>query len=217
MYRFFLLLVAVAIVALAGWWHGQQTARWGESDELNQAAKRIDRIKTAIGDWDSRSREIDARQVKVAEIINYASRTYTNRKTGQQVDMLLLCGRPGPISVHTPDACYQGAGYVMGQLVPQSINGIPGFTRPPEFWSARFTKEPGPQMLGILWAWSDGGRWQAPDHPRFVFYRSKYLYKLYVIRAESSPDDPLVDETTRAFLQELLPELKSALAEPAIQ
>jgi hypothetical protein len=216
MYRFSLLIIAVAAVALAGWWHGHQTARWGESDELNQAAQRIDRIKSKIGDWEGRSGEIDTKQLKIAEIVNYASRTYINRRTGQQLAILLICGRPGPISVHTPDVCYQGAGYVMGRLVPYALRDAPGLARQPEFWAARFTKEPGPQLLNILWTWSNGGIWQAPEHPRFVFYRSKYLYKLYVIHAVSSTDDPVVDETTHAFLREFLPELNAALSESAV-
>ena len=24
---------------------------------------------------------------------------------------LILCGRPGPVSIHTPDVCYRGLGY----------------------------------------------------------------------------------------------------------
>jgi hypothetical protein len=212
MYRLLLLGFATVAIVFAGWMHGQQTGRWGESDELSQAVERIAHIKMELGEWNGQSSEIDARQLKIGEIAGYASRTYTNRKNGDQVGVLLICGRPGPVSVHTPDVCYQGAGYTMGQQVPQALSGIPG--QQPEFWSAQFTKEPGPQVLHILWSWSNGGRWQAPDHPRFTFYRSKYLYKLYIIRSNPPHDDVLVDEATNAFLREFLSELKAALADP---
>ena len=38
-------------------------------------------------------------------------RRYRNPRTGESVSVLLVCGRGGPISVHTPDVCYAGAGY----------------------------------------------------------------------------------------------------------
>ena len=41
----------------------------------------------------------------------YLLRTYTHRISGETFQVLLVCGKPGPTSLHPPDVCYQGAGY----------------------------------------------------------------------------------------------------------
>ena len=49
--------------------------------------------------------------LEIGQIDGYLSRTYTNQGTGATVSLLIVGGKPGPISVHTPDICFSGAGY----------------------------------------------------------------------------------------------------------
>jgi hypothetical protein len=209
MYRWLMVVMASAIVGAAGYVHGLRTDRWGESNELTQAVARIQSIPAQFGDWESQPNELDPRQLQIGEIAGYASRVFENRQTKERVSILLICGRPGPISVHTPDICYRGLGYSMGQRTLQTLNeGKP--VHPPEFWLARFNKESA-APLNIAWAWNNGSRWLAPEHPRLSFYQSKYLYKLYVIRSVKSGEDTLLDETTREFMAQYLNVLKETL------
>jgi hypothetical protein len=212
--RFILVLLAAALIVAAGFFHGQFTHRWGDSQALVIAAKRVHEINERVGDWVGRPLTIDEKQLKIAEIVDYISRQYTHRITGEQVGLLLICGRPGAIAVHTPDICYQGIGYVMGQRSSYVARGI-GSGVPSEFWVAPFVKEPDPVPLHILWGWSDGGRWLSPDHPRLVFYRSPALYKLYLTRQTKELKGPLVDDAMYAFLKDFLPEVQRVFGGPA--
>lgn len=203
-------LAAILLVA-AGFLHGRLTGRWGHSEELAEAVGRLGAVPKQVGDWKGFDQVIDDKQLRVGEIAGYVSRQFVHRAKGEQVRILLICGRPGPVSVHTPDICYQGAGYVMGPKTVLPVD-LGTSTRSPEFWGARFSKDTEPEPLHIIWAWSTGGRWQAPDHPRLAFYREHALYKLYVIRQAKTLEGPLVDDVTRGFLKDFLPELQRALA-----
>jgi hypothetical protein len=216
MQRIVLVALAGALIAGAGILHGQLSDRWGNPEELFAIARKVHDVKAQLGDWSSREFKLDANQLKVGEIVDHIFREYVHRSTGERVSILLICGRPGAISVHTPDVCYQGAGYVMGQRVPYLVRPGPA-ERPAEFWAAPFTKHPDPEPLHILWSWSAGNVWMAPDHPRLVFYRDRALFKLYVIRRAQELEGPVVDEATKSFLRDLLPELKRALGASAGQ
>lgn len=210
MYRIILTILAAGIILGAGYYQGKLVNRWGESQEMTKGMSRITKLPETIGDWSSQSMELNAKQLQIAEVNSYISRVYMNKKNGEKVSVLLIGGRPGPIAVHSPDVCYQGAGYKMGTRLLQAIPGVHE-GRPPEFWVAKFTKEPVPAPLHIMWAWSAGGLFIAPDSPRLVFYREPFLYKLYIIREAKSLDSPLVDETMQQFLKEFYPALEKTL------
>ena len=53
--------------------------------------------------------------------------------------VLLVCGRPGPVSVHTPDVCYAGVGYAMEN--PPVLYQPPSATPSGEFWMADFVQQ----------------------------------------------------------------------------
>jgi hypothetical protein len=84
---------------------------------------------------------------------------------------------------------------------------------PDEFLAATFRKgdDAAPDQLRIVWAWSAGGPWQAPEVARLVFARYPALYKLYLIRPLTSPDEPLDRDPCFDFLRALLPELQRSL------
>lgn len=209
MYRICLTVVAAGLILAAGFLHGRIIDRWGDSHEMTDAVARLQQLKPAFGDWTSQDLELNPKHQQVAEIIGYIHRQYVNRSTGNRVTVLLICGRPGPIAVHSPDICYQGAGYVMGPKSIQTVGSMaPG--RAPEFWTARFAKEPDPTSLNILWSWSDGGRWFAPDNPRLVFYRAKVLYKLYIVHETRQYSGPVVDDVIQLFTKDFFPALQLA-------
>jgi hypothetical protein len=151
-------------------------------------------------------------EIKLAEIAGYVTRKYTRSKGGQ-VHVLLLCGRPGPISAHTPEICFSGAGYaIIGKR--QKHRAIPSDSDPGgEFWTALFkSSNPRSPPMRAFWAWSDGGEWKAADNPRWGYARSDYLYKLYVIRSMPPLEEPIETDPCLDFLSVLLPELRKALS-----
>jgi hypothetical protein len=211
------LAIALALIIAAGLVHGQWTQRWTTSHAVETAVARLGRVPMNFGDWRGRSLEMDREQLAMAEIDGYVARRYVDRHGAAAVTILLVCGRPGPISVHTPDICYAGAGYEpTGPPAKQSLPNGPSGTRA-EFRHALFGKLNAavPSYLRILWSWSADGAWEAPDNPRLRFAPRQALYKLYVIREMDTAEGQLDGDPTLEFLQTLLPELgRSLFASP---
>jgi len=205
---------ALVLVILTGILHGVWTERWGGNDQLVPAAQRLETVPDNIGDWSKRQdQSLSAAQVERAELAGYLQRPYSNADLKQTVLMMLLCGRFGPISVHTPEVCYGGAGYVMvGNAIRYEVQYSPD--RPPaQFWTARFHK-PGAAdaaPLRIFWSWSVDGTWQAPEYPRIAFRRAPVLYKLYLVREMATLVEPLENDGSIAFMKVLLPVLDRSL------
>jgi hypothetical protein len=204
---------AILIVIGTGIIHGLQIDRWSRPSDLSAEAARLDRVALKIGDWEGRKSPIDAREFAGASVDGFLVRNYKNRRHGAGVSVVLVCGRPGPIAVHTPDICYPAAGFEqIGATVPFSVEPEHG-ARAAELWVANFRKQ-GPvlsQQLRIYWSWSATGSWKAATSPRLQFGSVSALYKLYVIREVPGPDEPLRDDPCAEFLGKLLPELSKTL------
>jgi hypothetical protein len=203
--------VVFSLILTSGAVPGLWTGRWVPSAVLEEGAARLSSIPPTAGDWDSQALEVDPRQLEVARASGHLHRRYVDRRSGRAVVVLLLCGPPGPISVHTPDVCFRGAGY-------EEVAAPARYTAPgdadAQFWVRRFQKQAAvPVPVRVLYGWSTWGAWEAPDHPRWTFASRPVLYKLYLIRELARKDEAL-DETDPALdlLRALLPQLRSALA-----
>jgi hypothetical protein len=207
-------IVAALVLVIAG---GLVRVRWAvrgsEPGAVAAAVARLDRIPEVLGDWRGRpARALQRRVLEEAEIAGYVSRLYEHRRSGAALSLLVVCGRPGPISVHTPDICYSGAGFEPVEPPAKQAIG-PG---PAEFQMAVFGKPAAavPTYLRIFWSWKASGsqQWRAPDNPRLAFAPADALYKLYVVRELASATEPIAADPGLEFLQALLPELERALA-----
>ena len=213
MTRFLPLLVAVSALVGGGVMHGLRTDRWGAKSDVKAAAARLDAVPEKVGEWEGRPMEIDARQLTIAEADGHLSRYYVNRRTGAEVAVVVLCGRPGPLSLHSPEVCYAGAGFNIDgdrQKIPLTGDGLP----PAELFNAKFAK-PGvvPDVLNVFWAWkASGGHWEANSDPRLAYVRSNILYKLYVIRRVVRPEEDLTHDPCLDFLRAFLPQLEKRVS-----
>lgn len=207
-------VLAFATILGVGVVHGIWSARWDLSDEPETSARRLDAVPMQIGDWEARALDLPTRQLVIGEIANYLHRVYTNKRTGTSISVLLLCGRGGPISVHTPDVCYRGLGYTFSKTLtrfPIEV-GDPA-ALPEEFNLSEMFKAHSPETTTarIFWGWNATGQWTAPSNPRFTLSRYPALFKMYVVRELIRSDEPLEDEPTVDFLKIFLPELKRTL------
>lgn len=187
----------------AGLWSG----RWGNSTALQQAIARLDRVPLTLGEqWDVQEEKLTPREVAVAEMDGYLARKYIHRPTGAAVTMLLICGRSGPLSVHTPEVCYAGAGF--GRTGQQSHEE----TRA-QFHAIDFLKHNAatPTRLRVFLAWGYKGEWSAPNSPRTTFAGKPYLYKLYVTRGLTAAGEPLDKDVAAELIRDLLPQLQETL------
>jgi hypothetical protein len=206
-------LVALTMIISSGLVHGVWTGRWATSRALEARVAELGRVPMAIGDWEGRPMALDRRTLEAAEISGYLLRDYENRRDGRKVKVLLVCGRPGPISVHTPEVCYAGSGYE--PVAPAVRRRVEAGTtpRPDEFWALELAK-PGsvlPGRLQVLYSWNVGGGWKASDRPRLDFGGSPALYKLYVVHQLAEADAGDRDQTAFDFARQLLLELRKPL------
>lgn len=214
MKRFVFLSIALIITCVFGTAEGVWTGRWVSSVELDQAGARVAEIPKVIGPWEGTDSEFDAREIAIARLVGQLRRTYVHRKTGESVTVMILCGKPGPISVHTPDVCFQGGGsFMTGAPVREKITNEDTDTID-QFWIAKFER---PSLAGsekslAFWGWSNSAKWEAADRPRVEYSRSAFLYKLYVIRPLSGRGPQGADEPTlNEFLSVFLPSARKTL------
>jgi hypothetical protein len=195
--------------------HGLCTARWGQSPELAEAVARLNRIPMTLGDWGGDPLELASREQQKAGIAGYVLRRYTNRLTGTSVMLSLACGRPGPISVHTPEVCYQGIGYKPAGSPTRSSIRVPSLPRPADFWMNDFRKEDAADsaQLRIYWSWNGQAGWGVPDNPRLAFAGAPVLYKLYVVRVTAADEDVAEKDPSVEFIHLLLPHINAVLFE----
>lgn len=210
MRRAVLLIAAVVVLVAAGVAYGLRTDRWGPSANLTAAADRVAGLPDKFGDWEGAPLELDPRQVEEAHVTGITARKYTHKYTRAETVVLVITGRPGPVSVHTPDVCYSTAGFVPG---PNEVRPLPGGGKA---WTAEFTKPgPPPESLRIYWTWSTGGEWLAPTAQRTAFARAPVLHKLYVIRPVAARAEPGEDADEVEFMTQLLADLRARVARPA--
>jgi hypothetical protein len=209
-------IVFAAVALGAGIAQGIYSERWIAASTVDDAVKLIDNIPATIGDWQGTQKPLDASDLARAGIKGHYYYNYVDSRTGAALEVFLVCGRPGPISVHTPDICYAGAGYQTdGDPQIQLVDLGQGISQ--QLWSAKFRKPNSlnaPQ-LEIFWTWSAGDGWSAPENPRFAFAKNHALYKLYVIRHVSPRDKESSKEIYKDFLKSLLPALNKALGPKA--
>lgn len=177
-------LASVALIAALGVAHGVATDRWAPSRQLERSLATLERVPTTFGDWSSEEIVLDPESMARAGIKGWVHRRYRNTKTRESVALLVVCGRGGPISVHTPDVCYAGAGYrPTSDPAPKDLDC--GEAGKQTFRVSRFSLPGGVSQtqLEIYLAWSRDGRvWEAPQNPRLSLARSPALYKMYVVR-----------------------------------
>jgi hypothetical protein len=210
------LLACAAAVAALGVAHGWWTDRWGPSERLQHSVAALDRVPSEFGDWVGEDAPYPIEEVKRAGIRGCVFRKYQNAHTGEVVSALLVCGRGGPISVHTPDVCYAGAGYRAAS--EESSRSFTAGETDHSFRVTRFAKPDGTAQgqLEVCWAWSvDGRRWEGADagQARLTLGRSPAVYKLYVVRefvpgTRAEAADPCGD-----FLRRALPDLAALASE----
>ena len=214
MTRFILALAASTLVIVCGVVHGFWTDRWqGRPVETADAAARVDALPMEIGDWSGEA--LAVKDPQAGGVAGTIERHYQNRRTGDGVSVYLVCGRPGPVSIHTPEACYGASGFVLGGKSKVAVREQGG-----DFWSADAVKSKAgaETRLRLYWAWNAGQGWTAPEgDPRWTFTTGRHapvLYKLYVVRDLNGPAASAAEDPCQSFLRAMLPEMDRALHAP---
>jgi len=206
--------IAAILIVATGYVHSVWSFRWSAARELKAAGEKLSRVPLVIGDWTGKDSPLDERQASVGRIYASVSRQYVNAKTGRAVSILLLCGRPGPLSVHTPEVCYGNSGFTIAGDRSKMAVDYPG-AAPAEFWALKVSKADPvrPERLIIDYGWFSDDHWSAPEiDARFVFAGQPVLYKLYTIREQDRVEESGVPDPSADFLKEFLPALQKILS-----
>jgi hypothetical protein len=208
--RYVPLLTGLAIVLVAGLAHGIWSQRWQPAPAV-AAAQRLDFIPEGdLGPWHMLPPQADdlppKEELEAAGVERGWGRTFQHRYTHQEVRILVLAGRTGPLVKHRPEDCYPGAGYELAAAATR-VTTPGGHT----LFTARFNHRDvtGTTHLRIFWGWFAGNTWQAPDSPRWVFARQPTLFKLYAVA--DATEGPADKDPPLDLMQRLLPTLACAL------
>lgn len=180
------LYIAIFVISVlaVGYWHGQTTGRWKALPPLSDYVSRLEQVPVEINDWSGTEMDLDdPESLQRAGIEGYLSRKYVHRDTQQAVTILIVCGRPGPISVHTPDVCYRGAGYVP-ITSPERVAMSRNRQSESQIWTMRFTPPKSRidiRELKISWYWYTSNGVETPLSARMAFANEPALYKVYFI------------------------------------
>lgn len=218
-----ILAALIAVIALtlgSGLLHGQLSNRWGASEEVLAAAKKLQKLPEQIGPWKAQaSRNSSVHLFATAGGAAGVSRAYAHGKTGQIVNLAVLVGPAGPVSVQISDLSYSSRDYeVLGDPIQFAVR----LQRSDEaFWRVDMrSRDIDAHILRLAYAWSRGNNWLAPAHPRMAFGGQPLLFKLQLAaklppsaaalfggRRAMGPSEAEVSgaDPCREFLQDFLP------------
>jgi hypothetical protein len=212
--------VAVALVAVATAVQGRWTERWVpiSRDAVEQSARLLEsHFPERFGEWEvERELESDPKELAAAGAVGHISRLYRNTRTKSRVSAFVVCALPYDASAHTPDRCYPGAGFTIGESEHRVKVRI-GVDREAEALTGTFQKSG--QTLRIFWTYGIGSgagdgqiAWIAPQLPRIALSGEPSVYKLYAIADQTriGASQSMLD--CENFIAQLAPALDAALA-----
>ena len=206
---------------------GFLTERWKDksvSKDLQEAATLLEeRFPKSFGGWEvERELEADPKELERAGAVGYISRLYRNTRTKARVSAFVVCARPHDASGHTPDRCYPGAGFEIGEAEHrQKMQLSDG--REAETFTGTFRKTG--QTLRIFWTYGIRDEaeidkenvtarrsWIAPQIARIALVHEPAVYKLYAIVDETRLTSSQAMVECEDFISQLLPLLDTAIA-----
>jgi hypothetical protein len=202
-------LITFALIAGSGAIAGLWTNRWHTSLSGAEAAHRLAQVPLDVDGWDATPYTLTDREVKQGDLDGYLHRKYVHRKTGESVTVLVVCGRSGPICVHTPEVCYGNSGYAQTATLRYQPKGeLPVDMSVMEFRKANVAV---PSELRLFLAWGTKQGWSAPKQPRLTFVKHPVLFKIYVIREVPKLLEKHEEDVATELIQSLLPMLQEHL------
>jgi hypothetical protein len=201
-------ILVMLLTAGAGAMAGKFNNRWGQPVDLIAAGERLDQVRQNFGDWEMLQEfEFDADVAQMLQCSGHLHRAYRHKPTGDVVNMFVIVGPPGPISVHTPEICYSSRDYDI--IAPRERLSVgDGQT----FWGLSMRgNDLMANAMHIAYAWSAGQNWQAAEQPRFTFGGQPLLYKLQLSSRTADNLPESAEKTSERFLKEFLPVIQADL------
>ena len=194
-------------------------------DDLEKSSREyadlMDDIPTEFGNW-KRTKTADlpwyaVEQLKVTRAENW---TYVNEQTNEYVYVSFLVGPTGRLSVHTPEACMDGQGYMISQKRQrESFSEEKGDDETEKnqdtFWRVAITSKVAPEnQIVSYYALGTGKRWWARENPRYELSQYPFILKMQV---ETTTTNPEGYNAASSFLKGFLPEIAKVYADTDLE
>jgi hypothetical protein len=210
--RSFIVIAGFLLLALTGLAAGLWSNRWS-TGSVGAVPGQLSKIPLEIQEWAGRSNPMNDREQAVGQIDDYAIRQYQNTRDGTTLLAMVVGGRAGPISVHTPDVCFPGAGFKqVGATILREIPGTRDNVTYP-FRTAEFVKVTGGQTtrIRVYWSWLSTEGWSTPAEPRIAFARESALYKVYIVEEITGSNRAGSPDAAAQFIPLFLTEVEACL------
>ena len=211
-------ILVVALTLASGAVQGRLAHRWGTPIDMAAIAEQLKSTPEEFGPWRMLSSDVMNKTVlETLQCQGYFVREYVNRETGRSVNVALIVGPAGPISVHTPEVCYSSQDFEIQEERQQAAIGD-GQDANDAFWAVTFRSNDalrGAEILRVYYGWSAGGPWSATKEPRLAFAGQPYLYKLQLAARLPAQADLAKEDVCRDFLKEFVPVLRRHLVSAA--
>lgn len=204
MQRLYSSMLATGLLLLSGLVHGFCTDRWSSPADMVRAFEQIDDIPLCLGNWDGHALKTKG----APPLVHRFDRRYVNRVTGDAVEVTLLAGRPGPVTMETLE--FESLSEDCA-IKHRSFSFLRG--RKTEFCCRDVERDwtSDSSQLRLYWGWRAGSDWVAAPPSPLQCSGQRVLYKLIVTGNLPEADDPLPQDPCLSFLQELLPALNKVL------
>ncbi len=213
-------ILSVALVVGVTFVQGTMTERWAPAsrEEVQRASRLLEaRFPKEFGDWKVEQQlESDPKELERAGAVGHVSVLFQNTRSKSRVSAFVVSALPYDASGHTPDRCYPGAGFTIGESEHRvTIPLADG--RKAEAYTGTFVKAG--QTLRIFWTYGVPSAekdvaldWIAPTLARIALDRYPAVYKLYAIVDETriGSNQSMVD--CEQFIAVLLPALDASLS-----
>jgi hypothetical protein len=207
--------VAIALLStltiLSGVIQGRLSNRWGTPPDARKAATVLKELPSEFGGWRlEQTQDLSENVRNTLQCQDYVLGAYVH-ESGEQVQLAILLGPPGPISVHTPEICYSSREF--DQVDERTSMPVGGAEHESHLWRTTFrSRDLDGCMLHVYYAWSDGGRWNASESPRFEYAGRPYLYKLQLAGATSANTATPESDICAKFLDKFIPVWNNAVS-----
>lgn len=213
----YLALVVMLIGTLAaGVMHNSMPNYSIDLPERSIAEKKLrGSLPEQVGNWKGKSAEIEKDVTDMLQCRAYIKGVYEHIQTGARVSVVVLLGPPGPISVHTPEVCYESQDYeVDGKTTQIEIEDVKKTKH--SLWQVdiKATRSDANDQR-VFYGWTTGGSWEAPNPKwaRFTYGGAPYLYKIQMAGPNSRVPEGQVDPNLD-FLKEFLAECQTRIIVP---
>jgi len=204
-------LLAMGLTVASGAAVGKMSNRWGPSQTSLAAARKLEEFPEQFGNWKLKSSErMSETAVKMLECSGYISRSYVNQKSGESVNVAVIVGPSGPISVHTPEVCFSSRDHETLESRKPTAVGASG----DQFWAMTFeSNDVNANLIRVYYGWTPGNQWEATENPRFSFAACPYLYKMQLASHLPAGTDLTNTDPCKNFLEDFIPKIKSYLVD----